>query len=118
MNQKFFKGKIWTGECGENYRTLFIGYNSKPFPEIWDEDFSRKKVTVRYFISDTEKSIEELKENQLLSISGAVNADYSSKYSEYTGYLWTDEELKVGGHDLLNELYSNEGKYLYMEVDY
>ena len=39
-------------------------------------------------------------------------------YSEITGYLWTDEVVKIGGHDLLKEFETHLGKYLYMEIEY
>lgn len=115
-----FNGEISLNEFEENYETLFIGKNEEPFSKIWSDLFYKKQVSVRYYISDidTEKSIEELKENHLLSISGSVYADYSERYSDLTGYLWTDESLKVGGHDLLQELQDNVGKYLYMEVNH
>lgn len=73
---------------------------------------------MRYWVSETEKTKEQLKENLFAAISGSVEADYGDAYSELTGYLWTDEKLKVGGHDLLDELQSYIGKFLYMEVDY
>jgi hypothetical protein len=116
--QKVFSGKIWTGEYRDNYSALMVGYTSTPFAKIWEEEFWKKPVTVRYWISETEKTKDQLKENHLATLSGSIDADYSDKYSDYTGYLWTDETLKVGGHDLLRELYSHVGKFLYLEVDY
>lgn len=120
MKQVVFEGKIWEGSAGPNNCALFVGYNSTPLAERWEEilGWGNKQVTVRYWISEFEQTKEQLKENTLLAISGAANARYGDRYSELTGYLWTDEQLKVGGHDLLNELASNKGKYLYMEVDY
>jgi hypothetical protein len=44
--------------------------------------------------------------------------EFSHAYSEYTGYLWTTEELVVGGHDLINELKSYVGKFLHLEIEY
>jgi hypothetical protein len=118
MNQKIYKGLIKLAEQSEEYEALFIGDEDEPLAEGWGDLLHGKQVTVRYWISDNEQTKEQLKENQLLAISGAVYADYGACYSELTGYLWTDETLKVGGHDLIYELQSNVGKYLYMEVDY
>jgi hypothetical protein len=117
--QIVFSGKIWHGEFGDNYNALFIGYNSTPFAKRWQQElgWGKTQVTVRYWISDKEQTKEELIENQVLRISGAASANYSDRYSELTGYLWTDENLKVGGHDLMAELESNYDKFLYMEVD-
>lgn len=117
MKNIIFEGKIWQGNQGENDSALFLGYNSEPLAERFEE-FKRRNVTIRYWISEKEQTKQELKENTLLSLSGSVDANYNNRYSEYTGYLWTDEDLKVGGHDLLNELRSNVGKFLYMEVNY
>ena len=118
MKQQVYKGIIREAEHNEDYEALFIGDEDEPFARIWDDDLHGKQVTVRYWISDNEQTKEQLKENQLLAISGAVYADYGACYSELTGYLWTDEKVNVGGHDLIFELQSNVGKFLYMEVDY
>jgi hypothetical protein len=45
-------------------------------------------------------------------------ATYRGVLSEYTGYLWTDEDLMVGGHDLLAELKSHLGKFCHLYVHY
>jgi hypothetical protein len=49
---------------------------------------------------------------------GEGDATFGARYSEDTGYLWTDEELNVGGHDLLGELESHEGRYCLLEIRY
>ena len=53
----------------------------------------------------------------MLIVMGDANVDLQSRYSEITGYLWTDEDLNVGGHDLLAELKGHVGKWLIMEVE-
>lgn len=73
-------------------------------------------LTVSYWISDEPMNDDE--RTDALILMGLGEADYDKRYSDYTGYLWTDEELNVGGHDLLEELHQNLGKHLYMEVDY
>lgn len=118
MAQEVIRGKIWSGKCGENDSALFVGYCSTPFAEVFDDKFNYKKVTVRYWITEKEMEKQELIEENLKRISGAVSAKYYDRYSELTGYLWTEEGAKVGGHDLLQELTSNNGKFLYMEIDY
>lgn len=75
-------------------------------------------ATVRYYITDKECTPEQAQEDFLIStLHGEVDSDYGANYSEYTGYLWTDDELKVGGHDLRNELFSYVGKYLILIAD-
>ncbi len=117
-NVKVYSGKIWSGRSGENYSTTFIGYDSTPFADKFDDDFSYKKINVRYWISETSKTKSELMEDTIKRISGSVDAAYYDRYSELTGYLWTVEKVNVGGHDLLREINSYIGKYLYMEVEY
>lgn len=75
-------------------------------------------LTVRYFLTDTMLPKEQLEENLAKSLMGAGNAEYNMHYSDITGYLWTDEELNVGGHDLLGELQESIGKFLHMEIEY
>lgn len=76
-------------------------------------------VSVRYFVSDKiVSSIEKAQEEFLKRVMGFADADYGMRYSEVTGYLQTDEELWVGGHDLLKELYGSVGKYLLMEITF
>lgn len=44
--------------------------------------------------------------------------EFGHAYSEITGYLWTDESLVVGGHDLLREINSHTGKFIHLEIEY
>ena len=60
----------------------------------------------------------ELAENAVKMLAGAADADYTQHYSDITGYLWTDAECVVGGHDLLDELESNVGKWCHMTVTF
>jgi hypothetical protein len=71
----------------------------------------RKNVNVRFYISDEERTISELNENLILSMSGALTASYYDRYSDYTGYLWTEDNLKIGNHDLLADIASHKDKY-------
>lgn len=96
-----FNGILKVDEYGEAYLLLL---NDLPFTEQ-AQYITGKMVSIRYFISDKPmKSIEEAEVNLLKTLDGATDVEYLPRYSEYTGYLWTDEEFKVGGHDLLKEL--------------
>lgn len=75
-------------------------------------------ASVRYFVSDEERSADELVERLVRRLAGDVTALYVDHYSDITGYLWTDQEIKVGGHDLLDELESYEGKFLHLEIEW
>ena len=76
----------------------------------------RKQVSVRYFLTDEARSVEQLNDALAHIAEGFGEAEYNHRYSEITGYLWTDEEAVVGGHDLVKELRGSLGKHLYMEV--
>lgn len=77
-----------------------------------------KYLSVRYFVSNKALSIIGLQEEFIKILHGTGDADYEIVYTETTGYLWTSEKIKIGGHDLLNELLSAIGKYLYLEITY
>lgn len=75
-------------------------------------------LSVSYFVADKELSSDELQEHFLNSLYGDSSAWYHVAWSEITGYLWTNEEIMVGGHDLLEELKGNVGKFLHLEIEY
>jgi len=114
---KIYKGIIKEETLFNNDEALFIGKHDDPIAEIFEEDFQGKQVTVRYWISEKRKTKNELQESTLKKILGVVDANYGEHYSEYTGYLWTEEDLNIGGHDLLSELRFFVGKYVYLEVE-
>jgi hypothetical protein len=91
--------------------------DKEPIAEVLDY-ISGEVVTVRYYISDKEATEEELQEDFLINtLYGNLETEYGARYSEYTGYLWTDDELNVGGHDLKEELESYAGKYIFMIIE-
>lgn len=80
-------------------------------------DITGKNVSVRIYISDKEKEVGELKSNMILALSGSLYADYGDRYSDYTGYLWTDDKLQIDNHDLLYDISQHLGKFLHLEID-
>lgn len=117
MQLLIYKGLIAENSKGENDEALFIGEIEEPIAYVFEEEIQGKQVSVRYWISDTEKTKEELDENMIMTLAGAVDADYGDRYSDIAGYLWTDEELHIGGHNLLSELRNYIGKFVYMEIE-
>ena len=71
-------------------------------------------VSVTFYISDIEKSLEELNENLIKTITGVLSADYGDRYSEYTGYLWTTDCIEIDNHDLRDDLSLHDGKFCYL----
>ncbi len=109
--------------CGllheQSYReseSIFVGEYDEPLSEMLEE-ITGKQVSVRYWITDEPLSKKALLEEHIKQISGCLEAKYFINYSDLTGYLWTDEDLNIGGHDLLNELSDYLGKYIYLEID-
>lgn len=117
MEQIVIRGIISKGDYQDDWAAVFIGDTDQPFIEKIQNDIDGKQVSLRYFISDTEKSKDELLENLIKQISGDSEAEYNSRYSDLTGYLWTDQNLKIGGHDVLAEISSYEGKFIHLEID-
>lgn len=77
-------------------------------------DCRHHNVSVKFAI--TSKPAQSIEHVAVEMIYGHIIADNSGRYSEYTGFLWWDEEFKIGGHDLLNQIRGCVGKYLILEV--
>lgn len=117
MKLAVYHGFIFEKTYGENDEALFIGGMDEPLALAFHGEYDKGLITVRYWVSDKEKTKIELQESVLKKYFGALDCEYGDHYSEITGYLWTDEELKLGGHDLLDELRSHIGKYIYLEIE-
>jgi hypothetical protein len=80
-------------------------------------------ATFQWHIASEPKSFYELEEALVKTSMGEVDASFYHSYSDLTGYLWTNEEIKVGGHDLLGEIIQTMNslpsgpKYLAMRVE-
>lgn len=61
--------------------------------------------------------MDHIDETKIVSMEGITESEYYHRYSDYTGYLWTEEEFKCGGHDLLKILERNMGKYIHIEIE-
>lgn len=118
MNKKVYNGLLCLHRCDEDHDTiLFLSNIEEPLAEELSY-LKGKNVTIRYYISDIKMTKEELDKAIINKLFGLADVDFGSNYSDYTGYLWTDEELKIGGHDLIEELKNNIDKWLYLEVEY
>lgn len=124
MEHKVYKGLIEIGDYGESDKVLFVGRetNTDPLCDILMDDREEfgEYLTVRYYICSEEIDEKDLLPTFLKQLLGgpADNIEYVVHYSEDTGYLWTDENLIVGGHDLLEELRGYAGYWLHMEIDF
>jgi len=117
--KKIYKGIIKEKDYGDG-EAIFLEGMDKPLVLGIQDDREKhgEYLTVKYYVSDKEASEDKLIEEFLKSIIGGDDIRFQVAYSDSTGYLWTDEDLMVGGHDIINEIRNNEGKYLHMEIDF
>ena len=112
-----YVGLLSIHSWGEADDILFVSSVTDPLAEELQDRISGKSVTVRYWITDQECSREDAHEQFLRRLFGSAEVVCESHYSEITGYLWTDEELTIGGHNLMAELHGQVGKWLILEID-
>lgn len=127
---KVYRGFVTLGDYGDNYDALgllpepptekygALGQQPLAYQLSEDREIFGPYATVRYFVADEERTAEQLTENLVRQLVGDVDAIYDDVYSEITGYLWTDEEIKVGGHDLLYELQTYKGRFVHLEIEW
>lgn len=116
---KIYSGKIQYASNGEEDEILSIdgrGYLSEIIKDHI-EDYGRY-LTVRYWVANENLEPEKMKMAFIRKAMGLEEVDYGICSSETTGYLWTTDDIVVGGHDIKRELESYLGKYLYMEIEF
>jgi len=119
--KKVYKGWLQKGGMGNDSLCLDTDDDTiKLIDEInSDKEYYGNYLSVSYYISDKEVPIDQIKEEWLKKVMGIAETDYGERYgTELTGYMWTDQQLNVGGHDLLAELESYLHKYLVLEIEY
>jgi hypothetical protein len=104
------------GDEGDTEVIYVSDDDSEPLAERLSH-LSRQRISVRYWTSNQEAPIDVVKTEAIKTLMGYADIDFGARYSEITGYLWTDNDLNVGGRDLLRELESASGKWLVLEVD-
>lgn len=79
-----------------------VRYLAEAIKEIlgWE----RKAMTVQYHLSSEPMSFYDLEEHLAKTVLGTVKAEFYHRYSDLTGYLWTEEAIEVGDHDVLKEI--------------
>lgn len=116
MDIKTYKGLLCQHDYGEAHDILFLSTIAKPLAEQLEWDIADKIVTARYWITEEKATKEEAQENFIRELYGDTQCKFHAEYSETSGYLWTDEECRIGGHDLMNELWGHIGKWLILEI--
>jgi hypothetical protein len=119
-----YRGVLAVRDHGEAMDILFLddaaGNYDDPLAEAISDDLERcgRYASVRYWTAEVPLPDDALIESAVRAVLGEADARYKSAYSEVTGYLWTDEDINVGGHDLLEELKAQAGRYLLLEIGY
>jgi hypothetical protein len=116
-NEIRLSGLLTVRDYGDSEEVLFLGEDEQPLAEYLEYKITYKKVSCRYWITDKEVTRDQAQNQFLKTLFGNAKAEFHARYSEMTGYLWTDEELKIGGHNLMNELKSHAGSWLILEID-
>jgi hypothetical protein len=121
--KKIYAGKLMIGSNGHESDILFLDNDiENPLASnIYDDIIDNGNyLSVCYYIYsvDAQKDIDALEVDFFKSLYGYGEIDYEVRYSEPTGYLWTDEKIKVGGHDLLKEFKSAIGKWIWLKIEY
>ena len=93
--------------------------DSFPFTKAMEDKcgWRNKYASIQMLTGDTPIDINHIDETKIISMMGEVESEYYHCYSDYTGYLWTDEEFKCGGHDIPKILRSHMGEYIHMEIE-
>ena len=87
--------------------TLDSGHYREPYFYFFKTAFAAHKWVIDNLVSITEESREEV----------ISELEYKNAVSYTHLYLWTEEEFKCGGHDLLKILEGNMGKYIHIEIE-
>lgn len=64
-------------------------------------EYAGRRVWAAWAVGDGPIKPSELASIAAAAADGLVDATYTPHYSEITGYLWTDEEGWIGGHNLV-----------------
>jgi hypothetical protein len=127
-DERTYRGWLVEADWGEGMDLLWLVPEAGASP-AWDDypladrieegmDELGRYLSVRYWTGKAEKSRDDLEHDLILWQIGEGDADVGHHYSDVTGYLWTDEAIRVGGHDLIEELHGHVGEWLHLEIGY
>ena len=120
MKIKEYKGYLAICEYG--FLTLNESQNESygvSLAESIEEDWGTgHEVSLRYYIGEKQMALDQATIALIeKAFGGELEAEYIlDAYSEYT-IMELEEELKIGGHDMISELESHEGKYAVIVIE-
>lgn len=120
MKTKIYQG--WLSYCPYGFLSLDAdsqaSYPDSLAGQVSDDWKTGDKASVRYYVSEVPMSLSQASESLIMkTFGGDLEAEYVlSAYSEWTVEEW-QENLKVGGHNLIDELDSFCGKYAIIVIE-
>lgn len=124
MKKLKLQGKIQLN-YNDSYKTIFLiqedGYKIDLFYRLKELSHNSSSNQINYHISDKLLNNNQLQELSILSLTGGINMEQERveyRYSSYTTDVDYITTMKIGNHDLLKELGSDNGKYVYFDINY
>ncbi|MCA1695496.1 MAG: hypothetical protein LC749_12610 [Actinobacteria bacterium] len=113
-----YRGTLRLGFHEQGDDILFLSLSGDPLALDINQDIKihGRYLSVRYWTAEEIVSDNVMIEGAIRTLIG--NGDAWFTYSEYTGYLWVEQIITVGGHDLFEELRSHVGRYCLLEIGY
>lgn len=101
---------------GTEIKTLVRSF---PFTQEMEDrcGWNNRYANIYMLTGNTPIDLDNIEETKIVSMMGWVESEYYHTYSDCTGYLWTNEEFKCGGHDIPNILRNHLGEYIHMEIE-
>lgn len=127
MKKLILSGIIELGDWCDYWRSIKLvqsdGYKLDLIARIIEAkaSFGYGNVQLNYYISDAPNDRGKIIENTILNYSGAINGSFEAneyRYSSWTSGTDYDTELKIGRHNLYNELISEVGKFIHIEINF
>jgi hypothetical protein len=110
--KRVFNGVI---ESGDDYE-FKIG-DEIIAEELEGTEYDGNLIGLRYTTSNSAIDPETVEEDAYKTMMGVVEAEHGVlPFSEWTGFYGWDDTLRVGDHDLKEELLHLEGKHCYLEI--
>ena len=113
----FSTGKLcWCSNGDGEYDIIGFEDDGGRISELLEE-FSGKQVWCNYAFSTEPLTPELVLQAAIDTAEGEVDARYSVAWSEITGYLWTNNDGNIGGHDMIAIFEQHVGEYAALIVE-
>lgn len=105
-NVLLLEGELGSGEGEYSALSVKTDTGLVYIAEVLEELVSWKGtiMTFQFHVASEPLSFHALQEDWIKTVMGLTTASFTHSYSDLTGYLWTNESIKAGGHDVLKEI--------------